>query len=164
MTYEMMRADLSCAYWIETRDIRRFDSHNGRRGLWEADRVTADAASRANRSLAGPTLGPASDTYPWTCSKYAAQDDSPPDLGIHDIVLTSEFGLPAPSTVTWTAFGRRTSANRKNKRRLTIRISPSTGRSTYGRVPRPTGQGRHAVRKVGEKTLCSRSRFCPTAA
>jgi hypothetical protein len=37
MTYELMRAGLSCAFWIESRDIRRFDSHFNRRGLWERD-------------------------------------------------------------------------------------------------------------------------------
>ncbi len=25
MTYELLRAGLTCAFWIETRDIRRFD-------------------------------------------------------------------------------------------------------------------------------------------
>ena len=34
MTYELMRADLSCAFWIESRDIRRFDSHRTRESLW----------------------------------------------------------------------------------------------------------------------------------
>jgi hypothetical protein len=40
MTYEMMRDDLSCAFWIETRDIRRFDTHQNRQSLWENDRKT----------------------------------------------------------------------------------------------------------------------------
>lgn len=37
MAYEMMRAGLSCAFWIESRDIRMFDSHYSRRGLWGPD-------------------------------------------------------------------------------------------------------------------------------
>jgi hypothetical protein len=37
MTYELMRAGLSCAFWIESRDIRRFDSHYSRRALWGSD-------------------------------------------------------------------------------------------------------------------------------
>ncbi len=37
MTYEMMRADLSCAFFIESRDVRRFDSHNSRKNLWKGD-------------------------------------------------------------------------------------------------------------------------------
>ncbi len=34
MTYELMRAGLSCAFWIESRDVRRFDSHMSRSRLW----------------------------------------------------------------------------------------------------------------------------------
>ena len=35
MSYEMMRAGLSCAFFIESRDVRRFDSHNSRKNLWK---------------------------------------------------------------------------------------------------------------------------------
>lgn len=38
MSYEMMRAGLSCAFFIESRDVRRFDSHNSRKNLWDGDR------------------------------------------------------------------------------------------------------------------------------
>jgi hypothetical protein len=34
MSYEMMRSGLSCAFFIESRDVRRFDSHNSRKNLW----------------------------------------------------------------------------------------------------------------------------------
>ncbi len=37
MSYEMMRAGLSCAFFIESRDVRRFDSHFSRRRLWKKD-------------------------------------------------------------------------------------------------------------------------------
>jgi hypothetical protein len=37
MSYEMMRAGLSCAFFVESRDVRRFDSHNSRKNLWEGD-------------------------------------------------------------------------------------------------------------------------------
>ncbi|MBI2926526.1 MAG: DUF1501 domain-containing protein [Verrucomicrobia bacterium] len=40
MTYELMRAGLACAFFIESRDIRRFDTHKNRKALWEADRKT----------------------------------------------------------------------------------------------------------------------------
>jgi len=40
MTYELMRAGLSCAFFIESRDIRRFDTHKNRKALWESDRKT----------------------------------------------------------------------------------------------------------------------------
>ncbi|MBI3854121.1 MAG: DUF1501 domain-containing protein [Planctomycetes bacterium] len=37
MTYELMRAGLSCAFFIESRDIRRFDTHQNRERLWDKD-------------------------------------------------------------------------------------------------------------------------------
>ncbi|HSH94672.1 MAG TPA: DUF1501 domain-containing protein [Roseimicrobium sp.] len=40
MTYELLRANLSCAFFIESRDIRRFDSHKNRGTLWAKDRKT----------------------------------------------------------------------------------------------------------------------------
>lgn len=40
MAYELMRAGLSCGFWIESRDIRRFDTHKNRKALWESDRKT----------------------------------------------------------------------------------------------------------------------------
>ncbi len=40
MTYELMRAGLSCGFFIESRDIRRFDSHKNRGSLWARDRKT----------------------------------------------------------------------------------------------------------------------------
>ncbi len=33
MAYELMRAKVSCALWLESRDVRLWDSHNGRRGV-----------------------------------------------------------------------------------------------------------------------------------
>ncbi len=36
MAYELLRAGLSCAFWIETRDVRRFDSHRARGTLWQS--------------------------------------------------------------------------------------------------------------------------------
>lgn len=34
MTYELLRSGLSCCAWIESRDVRRFDSHLSRGRLW----------------------------------------------------------------------------------------------------------------------------------
>jgi hypothetical protein len=33
MAYELMRAGVSCGFWIESRDVRAFDDHAGRRGV-----------------------------------------------------------------------------------------------------------------------------------
>jgi hypothetical protein len=37
MSYELMRAGLSCGFFIESRDVRLFDSHRNRDKLWEKD-------------------------------------------------------------------------------------------------------------------------------
>ncbi|MFM7200604.1 MAG: hypothetical protein ACKO6N_07420 [Myxococcota bacterium] len=37
MTYECMRALLGCAYWIESRNVRRFDAHRSRKEVLEKD-------------------------------------------------------------------------------------------------------------------------------
>jgi len=37
MAYELMRAKISCALWLETRDVRLFDSHRGRRDVLRDD-------------------------------------------------------------------------------------------------------------------------------
>ena len=48
MTYELMKNGLSCAFFLETRDIRRFDSHFNRSGLWQADRRKIIAGVRTD--------------------------------------------------------------------------------------------------------------------
>ena len=53
MAYELMRAGLSCAFWIESRDIRRFDSHQNRASLWERDRRTPRGQPSSMPSTAG---------------------------------------------------------------------------------------------------------------
>ncbi len=37
MSYEMIKAGLTCGTFIESRDVRRFDSHNNRSRLWKSD-------------------------------------------------------------------------------------------------------------------------------
>jgi len=37
MAYELMRAKISCALWLETRDVRLFDSHRSRRSVLDND-------------------------------------------------------------------------------------------------------------------------------
>ena len=37
MAYELMRAKISCALWLETRDVRLFDSHRARRSVLDND-------------------------------------------------------------------------------------------------------------------------------
>ena len=37
MAYELMRQKVSCALWLESRDVRLWDSHQGRRGVLDRD-------------------------------------------------------------------------------------------------------------------------------
>ncbi len=53
MAYELMRAGLSCAFWIESRDVRRFDSHRGRAWILNND-SQPDQLSDMNEDLWDP--------------------------------------------------------------------------------------------------------------
>lgn len=91
MVYEMMRANLSCAFWVETRDIRRFDSHNGRQGLWEKDRVTPRGQPVQTEGLQAQLWDPLLTLVDLLKSTPDKTTGRP--LWEHTtIVLTSEFG------------------------------------------------------------------------
>lgn len=91
MTYEMLRAGLSCAFFIETRNIREFDSHYDRRSLWESDRRTPrgqpDQTAMMNKQLWKPlnTLVELLKSTPYKNTGKSLYD-------LTTIVLTSEFG------------------------------------------------------------------------
>ncbi len=91
MSYEMMRADLSCAFFIESRDVRRFDSHNSRKNLWKGQNNTPvgnpDQTEKMNEDLWSP-LKVFVDKL-----KNTQYKDTQTSLFDHtNIVLTSEFG------------------------------------------------------------------------
>ncbi|MCA1597235.1 MAG: hypothetical protein LC772_12550, partial [Chloroflexi bacterium] len=48
MTYELMKAGLGCAFFLESRDIRMFDSHYSRQGLWRADGTPVGEPNQEN--------------------------------------------------------------------------------------------------------------------
>jgi hypothetical protein len=91
MTYEMMRAGLSTAFFIETRNIREFDSHFGRKDLWAEDRRTPrgqpDQTNMMNEQLWKPlnTLVALLKSTPYKNTGKSLYD-------LTTIVLTSEFG------------------------------------------------------------------------
>lgn len=91
MCYELLRADLTCGFWIETRDIRRFDSHHSRKNLWEADRRTPrgqpDQTEMMNKQLWDPlhTLIALLKSTPHKTTGRPLYEHT-------TIVLTSEFG------------------------------------------------------------------------
>jgi len=91
MTYEMMRADMSCAFFIETRDIRRFDSHQSRQYLWQSDGVTPvgqpDQQQGMQQQLWDPLL-----TLVDLLKNTPHRTTGRPLWEYTTIVLTSEFG------------------------------------------------------------------------
>jgi hypothetical protein len=86
-----MRANLSCSFFIETRDIRRFDSHFGRKNLWESDGTTPkgmpDQTEMMNAQLWEPLL-----TLVDLLKKTPHKTTGRPLWEYTTIVLTSEFG------------------------------------------------------------------------
>lgn len=91
MTYELMRADLSCAFWIETRDIRRFDSHYGRKNLWEADGRTPKGQPDQTAMMAAQLWDPLLALV--ELLKNTPHKTTGRPIWEHTtIVLTSEFG------------------------------------------------------------------------
>lgn len=91
MAYEMMKADLSCGFFIESRDVRRFDSHNSRRNLWKGGDQTpvgnADQTAMMNEDLWTPlkTFVELLKNTPYKDSQSSLFDHT-------NIVITSEFG------------------------------------------------------------------------
>jgi len=91
MAYELMRAGLSCAFFIESRDIRRFDSHHNRGNLWDKDGRTPkgqpDQTAMMKEHMWKPLLALVELLK---TTEYGNTGKSLYDLTT--IVLTSEFG------------------------------------------------------------------------
>jgi len=91
MAYELMRAGLSTCFFIESRDIRLFDSHYARRGLWGPDRRTPigmpDQTNMMRENLWKPlnTLVELLKSTPYKNTGKSLFDYT-------TIVITSEFG------------------------------------------------------------------------
>ena len=91
MTYEMMRANLSCAFFIETRDIRRFDSHHSRQNLWEKDGTTPRGMPDQTQMMREQLWNPL-NTLVELLKSTPHQTTGRPLWEHTTIVLTSEFG------------------------------------------------------------------------
>ena len=89
MAYELLRADLSCAFWIESRDIRRYDSHKSRGSLWRNDKPVglADQTAMLKKDLWGPLKAFVARLKSTPCG-----EDGKSLFDRTTIVLTSEFG------------------------------------------------------------------------
>ncbi len=89
MAYELMRADMSCAFWIESRDIRRYDSHKNRGSLWRNGKPVglADQTGMLKRDLWEPLKAFVSRLKNTPCG-----EDGKSLFDRTTIVITSEFG------------------------------------------------------------------------
>lgn len=91
MAYELMRAGLSCAFWIESRDIRRFDTHKNRKGLWQSDRKTpigqTDQTTMTKEDLWNPL-----EALVKRLKNTPAADGHASLFDQTTMVITSEFG------------------------------------------------------------------------
>lgn len=91
MSYEMIREGLSCALFIESRDVRRFDSHNNRNNLWRG---------KDKQPVGNPDQTDMMNADLWTPLttfvdqlKNTEYKDTQTSLYDHtNIVITSEFG------------------------------------------------------------------------
>lgn len=92
MTYELMRAGLGCAYFIETRDIRKFDSHFSRKNLWEADRRTPRGQPDQTQMMAEDLWKPLNTLVELLKSTPCPGAPGKSLFDVTTIVLTSEFG------------------------------------------------------------------------
>ncbi|HYG75528.1 MAG TPA: hypothetical protein VEK08_11045 [Planctomycetota bacterium] len=91
MTYELMRAGLSCSFFIESRDIRRFDSHFTRGNLWEKDGRTPKGQPDQTKMMSEHMWKPLLTLVDLLkTTEYGNTGKSLFDFTT--IVLTSEFG------------------------------------------------------------------------
>lgn len=91
MSYEMMRAGLSCAFFIESRDVRRFDSHFSRKRLWESDGRTPRGMPDQTKMMAEDLWDPL-HAYVEKLKTTEYKDSGQSYFDLTNIVLTSEFG------------------------------------------------------------------------
>jgi hypothetical protein len=90
MSYEMLRAGLSCAFFVESRDVRRFDSHQSRKRLWKADRSPAgmpDQTEMLKQDLWSPM-----HAFVARLKKTEYKNSGKSLFDHTHIVVTSEFG------------------------------------------------------------------------
>jgi len=91
MSYEMMRSGLSCAFFIESRDVRRFDSHNNRKNLWRGKDKKPHGNSNQSKMMKEDLWDPLKAFV--NRLKNTEYGNTQTSLFDHtNIVITSEFG------------------------------------------------------------------------
>lgn len=87
MAYELMRAKISCALWLETRDVRLFDSHRARRTVLDFD-TNSDQLALAREEIWDPLIA-------FVGLLKGTEMPGAPGISMYDrttIVLCSEMG------------------------------------------------------------------------
>ncbi len=91
MSFEMMRAGLSCGFFIESRDVRRFDSHHTRKNLWTRDGRTPRGMPDQTRMMAEDLWEPLR-AYVDKLKTTEYRNTGRSYFDLTNIVITSEFG------------------------------------------------------------------------
>ncbi|HLX59688.1 MAG TPA: DUF1501 domain-containing protein [Planctomycetota bacterium] len=149
MAYELMRAGLSCSFFIESRDIRHFDSHNNRGNLWGKDGKPAgqkDQTPMVHEHLWKP-LAAFVDCLKST--EYGNTGKSLYDLTT--IVLTSEFGRTIKGDVD--AIEKTPIPDDDKKKQIAGQDISQHWRVTSAALLGGKVKGDMQVGAVGEKTL-----------
>ena len=92
MAYELLRAGLTCSLFLESRDVRRFDSHFNRKGLWEADRRTPRGQPDQTAMMAQDLWNPLNTFVDLLRETPAPEGGGQSLFDRSTLVLTSEFG------------------------------------------------------------------------
>lgn len=92
MAFELLRAGLTCGCFLESRDVRRFDSHFTRRALWEADRRTPRGQPDQTRMMREDLWDPLNALVERLRETPAPGGSGKSLFDLSTIVLTSEFG------------------------------------------------------------------------
>ena len=161
MTFEMMRAGLSCGFFIESRDIRRFDSHHSRGSLWAKDRTTpigmVDQTAMVKEDLWDPLhalVARLKNTeYAGTGSSYFDHTN---------IVLTSEFGRTIHGAVD--DIKKRPAPEMEKQKEIDGQDISQHWKVTSAAFLGGKIKGNRQCGSVGEATLRSPFRSCPMAA
>ncbi|MEI6235280.1 MAG: hypothetical protein WCT04_19650 [Planctomycetota bacterium] len=149
MAYELMRAGLSCSFFIESRDIRHFDAHNNRSNLWGKDGKPVgqkDQTTQMHEHLWKP-LHAFVDLLKST--EYGNTGKSLFDLTT--IVLASEFGRTIKGDVE--AIEKMPIPEDDKKKQIAGQDISQHWRVTSGAILGGKVKGDQQIGAVGDKTL-----------
>ncbi len=149
MTYELMRAGLSCAFFIESRDIRRFDTHHNRGNLWDKDgtpKGKPDQVAMMKEHLWKPLL-----TLVDLLKTTEVGNTGRSLYDLTTIVLTSEFGRTIRGDVE--AIEKMKISDADKKKQIDGQDISQHWRVTSAAFLGGTVRGDRQYGGVGEKTL-----------